>query len=56
MAASKPKFDDEILLLQGGGALGAYRTEIDAGLAEAGRKSWVVCVPVPGLQVHELTD
>jgi hypothetical protein len=53
MAASRPKFDHEILLLQGGGA---YRTEIDAGLAEAGRKSWVVCVPVPGLQVHELTD
>ena len=51
MAASKSKFDHEILLLQGegGGALGAYHAGVHDGLAELGR--WVV-----GRSVHELTD
>ena len=40
-------FDHEILLLQGGGALGAYHAGVYQGLADAGREpSWVVGVSI----------
>jgi NTE family protein len=43
----KQEFDHEILLLQGGGALGAYHAGVYEGLAEAGRKpTWVVGVSI----------
>jgi NTE family protein len=39
---TKQKFDHEILLLQGGGALGAYHAGVYEGLAEPGRlPTWV---------------
>jgi len=41
------QFDHEILLLQGGGALGAYHAGVYEGMAEAGRApSWVVGVSI----------
>jgi NTE family protein len=44
---AKKKFDHEILLLQGGGALGAYHAGVYEGLAEAGHvPSWVVGVSI----------
>jgi NTE family protein len=43
----KPKFDHEILVLQGGGALGAYQSGAYEGFAEAGRApTWVVGVSI----------
>jgi NTE family protein len=43
----KQEFDHEILLLQGGGALGAYHAGVYEGLSEAGRKpTWVVGVSI----------
>jgi len=47
MAGAKPKYDHEILLLQGGGALGAYHAGIYEGLADEGREpTWVVGVSI----------
>jgi NTE family protein len=44
------KFDHQILLLQGGGALGAYHAGVYEGLAEAGREpTWVVGVSIGAL-------
>ncbi len=44
---TRNKFDHEILLLQGGGALGAYHAGVCEGLAEAGRApTWVVGVSI----------
>ena len=44
---NKHKFDHEILLLQGGGALGAYHAGVYQGFAEADREvSWVVGVSI----------
>ena len=41
------KYDHEILLLQGGGALGAYQAGVYEGLAEAGvAPSWVVGISI----------
>src|SRR4029078_9374715 len=41
------KYDHEILLLQGGGALGAYRAGVYEGLVEAGvEPSWVVGISI----------
>src|SRR3954471_16661415 len=41
------KFDHEILLLQGGGALGAYHGGVYEGLAEAGMvPTWVVGISI----------
>ena len=46
-ATKKPRFDHEILLLQGGGALGAYHAGVYEALAEAGRiPNWVVGVSI----------
>jgi NTE family protein len=46
-AMTKHKFDHEILLLQGGGALGAYHAGVYEGLAEAGHApTWVVGVSI----------
>ena len=43
----KQKFDHEILVLQGGGALGAYQSGVYEALAEAGRTpTWVVGVSI----------
>ena len=43
----KQKFDHEILVLQGGGALGAYHAGVYEGLAEAGHApTWVVGVSI----------
>jgi NTE family protein len=39
----RPKFDQSILALQGGGALGAYKAGVYEGLAEGGLlPTWVV--------------
>ena len=47
MATRKQTFDHEILLLQGGGALGAYHAGVHEGLAELGREpTWVVGVSI----------
>ncbi len=47
MAPPRSKFDHEVLLLQGGGALGAYHAGVYEGLAEAGREpTWVVGVSI----------
>lgn len=44
------KFDHEILLFQGGGALGAYHAGVYEGLVEAGREpTWVVGVSIGGI-------
>ena len=41
------KYDHEILLLQGGGALGAYQAGVYEGLVEAGHEpSWVVGISI----------
>ena len=41
------KYDHEILLLQGGGALGAYQAGVYEGLVEAGiEPSWVVGISI----------
>jgi NTE family protein len=46
-AVAKRKFDHEILLLQGGGALGAYHAGVYEGLAETGHApTWVVGVSI----------
>jgi NTE family protein len=43
----KPKFDHQILVLQGGGALGAYQGGVYEALAEAGHApTWVVGVSI----------
>ena len=43
----KQKFDHEILVLQGGGALGAYQSGVYEALAEAGHApTWVVGVSI----------
>jgi len=45
--APKARYDHEILLLQGGGALGAYHAGVYEGFAEAGRDpTWVVGVSI----------
>ena len=47
MARAKQRFDHEILLLQGGGALGAYHAGVYEGLAEVGHEpTWVVGVSI----------
>ena len=47
MAGARQKYDHEILLLQGGGALGAYHAGVYEGLAEAGREpTWAVGVSI----------
>jgi NTE family protein len=47
MAAVRTGFDHEILLLQGGGALGAYQAGVYEGLAEVGiAPSWVVGISI----------
>src|SRR6476619_3376652 len=44
------KFDHTILLLQGGGALGAYQAGAYQGLAEAGfAPDWVVGISIGGI-------
>jgi NTE family protein len=44
---SRRRFDHEILLLQGGGALGAYHAGVFEGLSEAGHApTWVVGVSI----------
>ena len=41
------KYDHEILLLQGGGALGAYQAGVYEGLVEAGvAPTWVVGISI----------
>ena len=41
------KYDHEILLLQGGGALGAYQAGVYEGLVEVGHEpSWVVGISI----------
>src|SRR6187399_562670 len=41
------KYDHEILLLQGGGALGAYQAGVYEGLVEAGvEPNWVVGISI----------
>jgi NTE family protein len=46
----KRKYDHEILLLQGGGALGAYQAGVYEGLVEAGMApSWVVGISIGGI-------
>jgi predicted acylesterase/phospholipase RssA len=43
----KPEFDHTVLLLQGGGALGAYHAGVYQGLAQTGRNpTWVVGVAI----------
>lgn len=47
---SRPKFDQKILILQGGGALGAYQAGAYQGLAEAGfLPDWVVGISIGGI-------
>ena len=47
MASGRRSFDHEILLLQGGGALGAYQAGVYEGLAEAGMMpTWVVGISI----------
>ena len=47
MPGARQKYDHEILLLQGGGALGAYHAGVYEGLAEAGREpTWAVGVSI----------
>jgi NTE family protein len=44
------EFDHEILLLQGGGALGAYQAGVYEGLVEAGHEpTWVVGISIGGI-------
>jgi len=44
---AKRRFDHEILMLQGGGALGAYHAGVYEGLAEIGRApTWVVGISI----------
>jgi len=46
----RAKFDQTILALQGGGALGAYQAGVYEGLAEAGlMPSWVVGISIGGI-------
>ena len=46
-ASTRHRFDHEILVLQGGGALGAYHAGVFEGLAEAGHTpTWVVGVSI----------
>ena len=43
----RKEYDHEILLLQGGGALGAYQAGVDEGLVEAGlAPTWVVGISI----------
>ena len=43
----KDKFDHEILVLQGGGALGAFQSGVYEGLTKAGLEpTWVVGVSI----------
>jgi predicted acylesterase/phospholipase RssA len=47
MTKTANRFDHEILLLQGGGALGAYNAGVYEGVAEAGHvPTWVVGVSI----------
>src|SRR5512140_3349063 len=47
LAMKNAKFDHVVLLLQGGGALGAYHAGVYEGLAQAGRNpTWVVGVSI----------
>jgi len=47
MATTRRKFDHEILLLQGGGALGAYHAGVQEGLSELDLEpTWVVGVSI----------
>ena len=47
---NRPKFDHKILVLQGGGALGAYQAGAYEGLAEAGfLPDWVVGISIGGI-------
>jgi NTE family protein len=46
----RPKFDQTILALQGGGALGAYQAGVYEGLAELGiSPTWVVGISIGGI-------
>jgi len=46
----RAKFDQTILALQGGGALGAYQAGVYEGLAEAGvLPTWVVGISIGGI-------
>ena len=46
----RPKFDQSILALQGGGALGAYQAGVYEGLAEGGLlPTWVVGISIGGI-------
>ena len=48
---TRQEFDHEILLLQGGVALGAYHAWVYVGLAEAGRgPTWVVGVSIKAIR------
>jgi hypothetical protein len=47
-------FDHQILLLQGGGALGAYQAGVYKGLAEGGMApSWVVGISIVVIDIKE---
>ena len=47
---SRPEFDQTILALQGGGALGAYQAGVYEGLAEEGiLPTWVVGISIGGI-------
>lgn len=46
----RPRYDQSILTLQGGGALGAYQAGVYEGLAEAGfEPTWVVGISIGGI-------
>jgi len=47
LPAERKEYDHEILLLQGGGALGAYQAGVYEGLVEAGvAPTWVVGISI----------
>ena len=50
------QYDHEILLLQGGGALGAYQAGVYEGLAEAGvAPTWVVGISIGAINAALIT-
>jgi len=56
MAGARQKYDHEILLLQGGGALGAYHAGLCVRRASTSRDRLNPDVRAPGLRVFDLTD
>jgi NTE family protein len=49
-SVEKARFDQSILALQGGGALGAYQAGVYEGLAEGGLlPTWVVGISIGGI-------